>query len=191
MSLHADAVRTLDAWTAPDADQETLRSSYLAHLHQHENGVLRACRPDHLTASALVMSHDGERALLVRHRKAGLWLQTGGHCEAGDDSLAGSALREAAEETGIEGLQIDPQPVLLSRHAVPFCTDPDRPVPGTPHHLDVQFVAIAPAGAEAAPPPGEDPVRWFSAEERPEPTDDDTLRLIAAARQRLRGTPAP
>ncbi len=194
MSLHADAVRTLEAWTAPDATQEALRRDYLAHLAAHPDGLLRSCRPDHLTSSALVVSDDGERVLLVRHRKAGLWLQTGGHCEADDDTLAGAAAREAREETGIAGLALDPAPVLLSRHDVPFCTaSGERSPEGSPppRHLDVQFVAVAPRDAVPRVADGEDPVRWFGLDEVVEPTDHDTRALIAAASSRRRGTPRP
>ncbi len=184
MSLHADAVRTLTSWTAPDGAQETLRRTYLDHLAAHPDGMLRACRPDHVTASALVMTEDAERVLLVRHHKAGLWLQTGGHCEPGDTSLVAAAAREALEETGIPGLEVDPVPLRLSRHAVPFCS------PGG-HHLDVQLLAIAAVDARPVVAEGEDPVRWFGVDDVVDPTDADTLRLIAAARSRRRGTPRP
>ncbi|ALX04277.1 MULTISPECIES: NUDIX domain-containing protein [Aeromicrobium] len=184
MTLHADATRTLAAWTAPDAGQERLRVAYLAHLAAHPDGMLRPCRPDHVTASALVMTADAQRVLLVRHRKAGMWLQTGGHCEADDASLVDAAAREALEETGIAGLQVDPDPLRLSRHAVPFCS------PGG-HHLDVQLLAVAPVDAEPVVAEDEDPVAWFGVDDPVEPTDADTLALIAAARTRLRGTPRP
>ncbi len=151
MTLHADATRTLAAWTAPDAGQERLRVAYLAHLAAHPEVM---------------------------------WLQTGGHCEADDASLVDAAAREALEETGIAGLQVDPDPLRLSRHAVPFCS------PGG-HHLDVQLLAVAPVDAEPVVAEDEDPVAWFGVDDPVEPTDADTLALIAAARTRLRGTPRP
>lgn len=132
------------------------------------------------------MVDPGGRVLLVRHRKAGLWLQTGGHCEPSDRTLAGAALREATEESGLAGLRVDPEPLLLSRHAVPFC-GPVQPA----HHLDVQFLALAPSGAEPEQADDEDPARWFEPDRPPEPTDEDVRALIAAARTRLRGTPSP
>ena len=186
LQLHADATQALAAWTAPDDAQERLRAQYLAHLAEHPSAMYRECHPDHLTASALVIARDGEQVVLTKHRKAGLWLQTGGHCEPGDVTLAGAALREATEESGIADLEIDPVPLLLSRHEVPFC-GPVQPA----HHLDVQFMAVAPDGAEPVISEESDELRWCSSDEPPEPTDQDVRDLIAAARRRLRESPWP
>ncbi|GAA1724729.1 NUDIX hydrolase [Aeromicrobium alkaliterrae] len=180
-ALRADSIRVLEDWVAPDAEQEALRRLYLDVLVGREDATQRSCQPDHLTASVLVVSHDHQRVLLTLHGKAGLWLQTGGHCEDTDDTLAGAALREGTEESGIVGLEIDPSPVLLSRHAVPFC------VPGG-HHLDVQLVAVAPPGAEPVISDESEDLRWFAVDELPERTDDDVRRLVSAGVQRLRGT---
>ena len=185
-ALHADAVRVLSGWTAPDAGQEALRLGYLHHLAAEPGAMARHGHPEHLTASAIVMSSDGSRVVLTKHAKAGLWLQTGGHCEPGDLTLADAALREAVEESGIAGLVLDPAPLLLSRHAVPFCGPP----PGG-HHLDVQFLAIAPEGAEPVMSDESDDLAWWPVGTPPEPTDQDVRDLIAAATRRRRGTPAP
>ena len=136
--LHADAIHVLGAWQPPTQAQSTLRDRYLAHLAAHPDGMTRDCRPDHLTASTLVLSHDRSRVLLTLHAKARRWFQFGGHCEPGDATLAAAALREATEESGIAGLRLGPAPVQLSEHAVPFCAPA-----GDVHHLDVRFAAVA------------------------------------------------
>ena len=175
----------LEAWDAPDDAQHVLRSAYLEHLEAYDDAMLRDCHPDHLTASALVLSHDHRNAVLTLHPIVGLWLQTGGHCEPDDATLADAALREAREETGIHDLTIDPVPVLLSRHPVPC--GPLRPS----HHLDVQFVAVAPAGAEPVASEESLDLGWFPLDEPPEPTDQSVRDLMTAASSRLRGTPSP
>lgn len=178
-ALHADAVATLTSWSAPDTDQERLRELYLAVLSERGDAMYRSSRPDHLTGSVLVFSADRTQVLLTLHGKAGLWLQTGGHCEESDTTLAGAALREGVEESGIAELVIDPVPVLLSRHAVPFC------VPGG-HHLDVQLVAVAPEGAAAVRSEESEDLRWFDVDDLPANTDDDVRRLVSAGARRLR-----
>ncbi|KHL08340.1 8-oxo-dGTP pyrophosphatase MutT (NUDIX family) [Mumia flava] len=177
MSLHADARALLARWSAPDGVQDALRARYVEHLDAHPDAMQRACHPDHLTASALVVSADASRVLLTLHRRLRRWLQTGGHCEPGDETLAAAALREATEESGIDGLRLDPEPVLLSLHEVPC--GPVRPS----HHLDVQFVAVAPASATPVISEESIDVAWFDAEALPE-TDASVRALVAAARAR-------
>ncbi len=190
MSLHADASAVLAGWDAPSAEQAALRDRYLAVLAASPAAMTRACRPDHLTASTLVLSADGASALLTLHAKAKAWFQFGGHCEEGDATLAAAALREAREESGLTDLVLDPVPVQLSEHAVPFCGgplsvteaggDPTRQV----HHLDVRFVALAPAGAAPAVSEESLDVRWWPASALPT-QDADMVELVDLARARL------
>ncbi|WP_286929885.1 MULTISPECIES: NUDIX hydrolase [Aeromicrobium] len=183
MSLTADIRAVLARWSPPDDEQERLRGLFADHAGAHDDPGARACAPDHVTASALVVSAGHDQVALVLHPKFGRWLQTGGHCEAADPSLAEAAAREAQEETGIAGLAIDPEPVLLSRHPV-YCHEGG-------HHLDVQFVAVAPPGAEPQCSDESDDVRWFPLDDLPRPTDESVRALVAAARSRLRGSPSP
>lgn len=184
MSLHADALAMLEGWRAPTPEQERLRERYVEHLRAHPDGMWRGCRPDHLTASTIVVDATGDRVLLTLHAKARRWFQFGGHCEPSDRTLAGAALREATEESGLAGLAVDPVPVQLSEHEVPFCGDSSagRPV----HHLDVRFLAVAPAGAEHAVSAESLDVRWWPAAALPDP-EPDLLDLVAWARERAAG----
>jgi 8-oxo-dGTP pyrophosphatase MutT (NUDIX family) len=178
VSLYADAVDVLAHWRSPDVEQEQLRSAYVAHLAEHHDGLWRSCFPAHLTAGALVVSHDRAHVLLNLHRKARRWFHFGGHLEAGDAVLAGAALREATEESGLTGLVIEAEPLHLSRHAVGFC-DPR----GTVEHLDVRFLAVA--DRTAVPVVSEESldVRWWSADDLPT-QEPDMVRMIELARQR-------
>ena len=160
--LHADALGVLERWVAPSPGQDALRASYVAHLRTHPDGLFKACYPDHLTASALVVNADRSRVLLTLHRKAGLWFQFGGHLEPGDTSLAGAAMREATEESGVAGLVLEAAPVHLDVHAVPFC-DPR----GGGRHLDVRYVATAPDGADHAVSEESYDVRWWPVDALP------------------------
>jgi 8-oxo-dGTP pyrophosphatase MutT (NUDIX family) len=177
-ALHADALATLTAWRAPDAAQERLRRDFVAHLRDHPDAMTRGCYPDHLTASTLILSEDADQALLTLHAKAGEWFQVGGHCEPEDTSLAGAARREAVEESGIVELVVDPVPVQLSAHDVPFC-DPR----GGTRHLDVRFVAVAPRHARHAVSAESLDVAWWAVDALP--TDAaDVHELVRLARGR-------
>jgi 8-oxo-dGTP pyrophosphatase MutT (NUDIX family) len=167
---------TLSGWTPPEPDQDQLRERYLDHLDDHPDGWSRSCRGAHLTASSLICA-DGQ-VLLTLHRRIGRWLQTGGHLEAGDASIEEAALREAAEESGLDGLDLDPDPLLLSEHEVPCGIV--RPT----FHLDVQFLirtasAVDPVvGAESVA------VQWFPHDQLPA-VDDSVDALVRWAALRL------
>jgi 8-oxo-dGTP pyrophosphatase MutT (NUDIX family) len=178
VSLHADAVAVLSAWSAPDPAQDRLRRAYLRHLDTHPDAMTRGCVPDHLTGSALIVSADSTMVLLTLHARFRRWLQTGGHCED-DATLAGAALREATEESGVPRLVIDPVPVLLSRHEVPC--GPVRPA----RHLDVQFLCVAPADAVPAISAESLDLAWFPVDELPADADDSVSALVSACRNRL------
>ncbi|MFE0388381.1 NUDIX domain-containing protein [Streptomyces bungoensis] len=57
----------------------------------------------HLVGYFVVLDHPRGELLLVAHRKAGLWLPTGGHVDPGEEPWAAVA-RECREELGIEAV---------------------------------------------------------------------------------------
>jgi 8-oxo-dGTP pyrophosphatase MutT (NUDIX family) len=178
-ALHDDALATLQAWSPPTADQAALRERYVAHLESHPDGMTRSCRPDHLTASTVVLSHDLSHVLLTLHAKARQWFQLGGHAEPGDRTLAGAALREATEESGLLGLWVRLAPVHLDEHEVPFCGSPDRGDGLVVHHLDVRFLAVAPPGVVPRVSEESLDLRWWPVDDLPNP---DLVELVGLAR---------
>ena len=186
MSLHADARAVLVGWTPPSPRDRELRDRFLAHLEARPDGMTRSCLPDHLTAGTIVLSPAADAVLLNHHRKADGWFAFGGHCDPGDATLAGVALREAHEESGLTELDFDPVPLDLDEHAVEFCS------PGTTvHHLDVRFLATAERSAAHAVSEESLDVRWWPVDALPE-IYPDMRRLIgdAVARLKARGQSA-
>lgn len=57
--------------------------------------------PGHITCTAVVLSPDARRVLLMYHHRHARWLLPGGHVENEDVTLAVTARREANEETGV------------------------------------------------------------------------------------------
>jgi 8-oxo-dGTP pyrophosphatase MutT (NUDIX family) len=103
----------------------------------------------HVTASAFVVSSRG--VILHRHRRLDMWLQPGGHVDAGEGP-PDAARRETLEETG-----------LIARHLVPvnlFHVDV-HPGPRGHTHYDLRYVLVA-ALADPSPALDESPdVFWF------------------------------
>jgi 8-oxo-dGTP pyrophosphatase MutT (NUDIX family) len=173
VSLHDDAVLVLKSYE----HQDELRQLYLDHLAAHPDGMWKACEAGHVTASALVVEPEHGRVLLTLHKKLGMWLQMGGHCEPGDATLADAAMREATEESGIRGLTLLPGgPVRLDRHAIPAPCH---------WHLDVQYAAMAPAGAVEEISEESLDLRWFAYDEVAEVADKSVVRLLEMTRAAL------
>jgi 8-oxo-dGTP pyrophosphatase MutT (NUDIX family) len=161
---------TISAAAGPDV----VRARILRFIDAHPDALHRSCIDGHLTASAAVVDRERSAALLVLHRKLGLWLQPGGHAD-GDADLAAVALREATEETGIVGLQVVGGPIDLDVHEIPAHGD------DLPHlHLDVRYLIVAPSGSEPAPNEEVDGVKWVTPDEL-DGLDGSTVRLLRQA----------
>ncbi|MEB3032257.1 NUDIX hydrolase [[Mycobacterium] nativiensis] len=175
MSLHDSAVAALRTWAAPDWRQDSLRHAVLAFLDARSDACARECVPGHITASTLVLDHTGERALLTLHPRVGRWLQLGGHCEDTDADILAAALREATEESGVVGLRLDPQ--LAAVHVHPVTCSLGVPT----RHLDLQFVAHAPADAQIGISDESLALSWWPVDALPPDADDALRHLVARA----------
>ena len=170
----SDAIATLAAWRPHRHPQESLRQALLAFLDARDDACLRSCVPGHITASAVVLDHTGERTLLTLHPRVGRWVQLGGHCEPDDRTLAGAALREATEESGIDGLAIEPTPLHVDVHPVTCSL-------GVPtRHLDVRFLVRAPEGATPVRSAESVDLRWWPVRDVPDAGDLGELRDLFA-----------
>ena len=97
----------------------------------------------------------------------------GGHCEDSDTDISAAALREATEESGIEGLHIEPD--LAALHVHPLTCSLGSPT----RHLDLQFIVRAPAGAEFVRSGESLDLRWWPLDAMPQ--DDPALLTLARA----------
>jgi 8-oxo-dGTP pyrophosphatase MutT (NUDIX family) len=175
MSVHADATAVLSAWRPASRAQRSLREAFLGFLAARPDACARSCEPGHLTASALVLSSSGSEVLLTLHPRVGSWLQLGGHCEPSDTTLAGAALREATEESGIAGLTIEPVPVHVDVHPITCSL-------GVPtRHFDVRFLVHAPSDATAVRSDESLDLRWWPLDALPDPDGESGLADMLAA----------
>ncbi|MFF5176025.1 NUDIX hydrolase [Micromonospora sp. NPDC000089] len=176
--LHGDATAVLSAWTPTSPAAAAARDRTLELLAAGPAALGRGHRSGHVTASALVLDPTGSRVLLCLHGKLRRWVQLGGHCEPGDRTLAGAALREATEESGIPGLVVDPLPIDVDVHPV-ACQ-------GGSLHYDVRFAVFAPAGAVERVSDESEALGWFPPDRLPEPLAGGTTQLVAPALAALR-----
>ena len=101
--LDAAGVVTLVSGFSDPSDGESLKSRELVLMLLDASPApfsRQQFTPGHITATGLVMAPDGERVLLVRHRRLERWLLPGGHIEPEDATAGEAARREVIEETG-------------------------------------------------------------------------------------------
>ncbi|MBM9478522.1 NUDIX hydrolase [Nakamurella flavida] len=167
----------LTDWVAPTREQGALREAFLGLLAARDDATARSCVPGHLTASTVVLTADRRRVLLTLHRRLGRWLQLGGHLEPQDADLAGAALREATEESGLAGLVLDPTPVHLDVHALTCSL-------GVPtRHFDVRYRVFVPTDAVPVASAESDDLRFFPVDALPAGTDGSLRDAVAAAQR--------
>jgi 8-oxo-dGTP pyrophosphatase MutT (NUDIX family) len=171
VSLHSQTTSLLAAYRG----QPATRAAMLAFLADNPEACFRSFVPGHLTATTLVVNPTRDAVLLTLHRRFELWLPPGGHCEPGDASPLAAAAREAAEETGIASLVVDPEPMHL-RVIQPVTCSLGIPT----RHLDIRFLAIAPDTEPVISPESLD-LAWFPADALPRPLGSDVAALVDMA----------
>jgi ADP-ribose pyrophosphatase YjhB (NUDIX family) len=103
----------------------------------------------------------------------------GGHCEDSDADIVAAALREATEESGVDGLQIRPDLAAINVHALTCSL-------GVPtRHLDLQFVAQAPPGAQISISEESVDLRWWPIDGLPPGVDEALTFLVERAHTSL------
>jgi 8-oxo-dGTP pyrophosphatase MutT (NUDIX family) len=129
------------------------------------------------TASVYII--DGDKVLLIYHKKLQKWLQPGGHIEP-NETPSEAARREVKEETGLdiaflrqENIWIDhwnarsiERPFMCSLQEIPAYKD----VPAH-QHMDMAYVAT-PVGEKVG---GDHEMRWFSLQEIQQLVPDDEI----------------
>jgi 8-oxo-dGTP diphosphatase len=159
------AIRSAVAGVRPGDDvEERCRADVLSWI---DSGA-ELCRTDapatpgkHLVSYFVVVDPARRAVLLVDHRKAQLWLPTGGHVEPGEPPQV-TVLREAREELGIDARFLEAsggRPLLVTSTVT---------VGLTAGHTDVSlwYAVEGDADADLSYDPEEfRAVRWFGFEE--------------------------
>lgn len=92
----------------------------------------------HVTATAFIVDNNHQFSLMLFHNKLSMWLPPGGHCD-NDPNAFLTAIREAREETGIQGLNTHSDEIFdIDIHIVP-----ENNTEAEHLHYDVRFLFTA------------------------------------------------
>lgn len=115
-----------------------------------ENAIAfdRSGRDGHFTASAVIVDPIAQKTLLTHHRKLGIWVQLGGHCD-GDTDLVATSKREGLEESGLTELSLWQPQALAALGTLPLDID-IHSIPGIDghhdhYHFDIRYLWLADA----------------------------------------------
>jgi 8-oxo-dGTP diphosphatase len=128
----------------------------------------------HITATGLVLNPEGNKGLMIFHRKLQIWLPPGGHVEPGE-LPHDAVVREVFEETGVKAVVIDasvplalihdrekqlPAPHWILHELIPAYKD-------KPSHLHYDFIyQLRAESEECIHAEGEvDATKWLTQEE--------------------------
>jgi 8-oxo-dGTP pyrophosphatase MutT (NUDIX family) len=155
-----------------DAVERSSIATFLAHFDALADPMDQERDAIHVTGSAIVTGPRG--VVLLRHKRLGLWLQPGGHVDPGETPWD-AALREAAEETGLDVRLAGP----FDADGVPALVHVDVHPGGRGHtHLDLRY--LVDGGDEAPDPPvGESQeIAWFDWPAAIERASDERLTAL-------------
>lgn len=116
----------------------------------HPDCFERTLLPAHVTGSTWAVNPDRSRVLLLHHVKLDQWFQPGGHAD-GDADIQRVALRETAEETGLDAAHIrlvNGEVFDVDIHSVP-----DTDYAPRHEHIDIRFLVEI---DDSLPLPGND-----------------------------------
>ncbi len=123
---------------APEAGEEGVaKEEILSFVERYPDCFERSLEVGHITASAWLLSRDLSKVLLMHHAKLDMWVQLGGHCD-GDPDVLGVAIREAQEESGIQGIRpINKKIFDLDIHLIP-----ENSREKAHFHYDIRFLLL-------------------------------------------------
>ena len=136
----------------------------------------RGWGPLHLRASPLFVPPPRAGVVWGWHARLAAWLLGGGHAAPGEVDPFVTALREGAEETGLEDLRPwpGPEPTLVHLIAVPVPAGKGEPAH---EHLDVRYVLATDTPAAARPENPSARLQWLTVTEALAFVAEDNLRV--------------
>ncbi len=130
----------------------------------------RTLQKGHITASAWLLNKDCSKALLMHHAKLNAWFQLGGHCD-GDSDVLRVAIKEAQEESGINGIEAVTDEIFdIDIHLIP-----ENKKEKAHYHYDVRFLLRVNSDELVVQNQESKELRWISKDVAALPTQERSI----------------
>lgn len=152
-------ISALEAYRPSDETERGHVQETLELLKRGESCFYRHDFPGHIVGGGWLVSCDGTKVLLTRHKYLNRWLQFGGHADGETDILA-VALQETLEESGVK----DFSPALEGVFDVDVHPIPANPKKDEPAHMHYELRYLLRANDDTVIDP-ECEVKWLGIDE--------------------------
>lgn len=142
----------------------------LQFIETYPNCFERFLEVGHITASSWLLNKDHDKVLLMHHAKLDLWCQLGGHCD-GDSNTLAVALKEAQEESGIQGIE----PVSCDIFDIDIHLIPENPREKAHYHYDVRYLLHVVSDEQIIQNKESKELRWVGTSRLHLPTNSESV----------------
>lgn len=173
--LRDQLLRQLTDYKSEYPEELIFRERFVRLIRQHQNCFERSLLSGHITGSAWIVNFQLTHTFLTHHAKLNRWLQPGGHAD-GDEDVAGVALKEALEETGMKSLKLyDGLPFDLDIHTIP-----ERKGVPEHEHFDIRYLILTDMDQQFSVSDESNDLAWWPLDRVPEVTgtNDSIIRMI-------------
>lgn len=169
----------LDSYRTSDDAERTMVEATRSFVRQFSNCFERSLSCGHITGSSWIVDRSRQFVLLTHHQKLDRWLQLGGHCD-GDADVLRVALREAREESGLQGIR----PISAAIFDIDVHPIPARGQEPAHLHYDIRFLLEANRSEQLRLSDESKALAWVSIDSIPDLGNESLTRMA-------RKTPSP
>lgn len=177
--MHRNSLSALVRTYTPTSEETVYKDIILAFIAAHKDCFERTLLIGHITASAWLLNKAETHALLMHHAKLNKWVQPGGHCD-GNPDVSAVALKEAQEESGIQGIVLlEPAIFDIDIHHIPEF----KGVPAH-YHYDIRFLLKVVSDERVIQNKESKELKWFGKNEELPTQERSVVRLFEKWKKR-------
>jgi 8-oxo-dGTP pyrophosphatase MutT (NUDIX family) len=173
--MHRQSIlRYLSAYHPEDTYEKKMHDQIQNFVRTHPRCFERTLLEGHLTGSAWILDRERAHALMTHHAKLDRWLQLGGHAD-GEPDILSVALREAREESGLDGIRTVSDLIFdVDIHEIPARKDEPKHF-----HYDIRFLCEADRNDPLTISGESRNLKWIALEEMSAyTTEESMLRMV-------------